>query len=73
MEIIDQVISKSMTHAEKKCRKIHAGEVPFSRKLVKAGWYIKLWCLVIQHKETNRVNARVIQRVARKCKLRKGS
>ena len=37
MEIIDKVITEGMIHSEKKCRKIRAGEVPFSDKLAKAG------------------------------------
>ena len=71
MEAIERVISEGMAHAEKKCRKIHAGEVPFSPKLAKAGRKIKLWRLVIRHKQTNRVNTITIRRVAKKCNLKR--
>ena len=69
MDAIDLVINEGMAYTEKKCRKIHAGEVPFSDKLVKAGCQIKVWRLVIRHKETNRVNTRTTQRAAKKCNL----
>ena len=67
MEAIDRVITDGMIHAEKKCCKIFAGEVPFSVKLVKAGWHIKLWRLVIRHEESNCGNTRTIRRLANKC------
>ena len=51
IEVINRVIGEGMAHIEKKCRKIRAGEVPFSDKLVKSGCCIKVWCLVIWHKQ----------------------
>ena len=42
MKVIDQVLGEGMIHAEKKYRKIRAGEVPFSDKLVTTGCRIKL-------------------------------
>ena len=71
MESVDRVITDGMTHAEKKCRRILAGEVPFSDKLAKAGRQIKVWQLVIRHKRTNNVNTRLIRRVAHRCGLDK--
>ena len=55
MEAVDRVMSDGMAHAEKRCRKIRAGEIPFSEKLVKAGNKIKVWRLVIRHKTTNNI------------------
>ena len=69
MEVIDRVLGEGMSYAEKKCRKIRAGAVPFSDKLAKAGHQIKLWRLVVRHKVTNSVNTRTIRRVAKRCNL----
>ena len=70
MESIDKVLGEGMRHAEKKCRKIRAGAVPFSEKLVKAGHRVKLWRLVVRHKITNSVKTRSIRRAAKRCKLK---
>ena len=64
---IDQVISDGMRHAEKKCRKIKAGAVPYSPKLAEAGAKIKLWSLVIRHHLGSNINTRYIRRVAKRC------
>ena len=69
METVDRVLGEGMIHAEKKCRKIRAGEVPFSEKLVKAGHKIKLWKLVVKHKLTHSVKTRRIRRAAKRCNL----
>ena len=69
LEIIDQVLGEGMEHAENKCRKIRAGEVPFSEKIAKTGHKIKLWRLVLRHKATNTVNTWTIQRAAKRCGL----
>ena len=69
MEAVDRVMSDRMAHAEKRCRKIRAGEIPFSEKLVRAGNKIKVWRLVIRHKTTNNVNTRTIRRAAQVCNL----
>ena len=60
IEIIDRVLGEGMEHAERKCRKIRVGEVPFSEKIAKVGYKIKLWRLVLRHKATNNVNTRTI-------------
>ena len=70
MESIDKVITEGMLHAEKKCRKMHAGEVPFSDKLATCGRCIKVWKLVLRHKQTNNVNTRLIRRAAKTCGLK---
>ena len=66
MKVIDWVLGEGMIHAEKKCRKIRAGVVPFSDKLVTAGCRIKLWRLVIRHKQSNNLSTRTIRRAAKK-------
>ena len=70
IELIDKVLTEGMLHAEKKCWKIFAGEVPFSGKLATAGRIIKVWKLVLRHKQTNNVNTRLIRRVAKTCGLK---
>ena len=47
MELINKVITEGMSHAEKECQKMYAGEVPFSDKLSKTSHCIKLWKLLI--------------------------
>lgn len=69
MEVIDKVLGEGMAYAEKKCRKIRDGEVPFSEKLVKAGHHIKLWWLVLRHKTTNDVHTCMIRRASKRCNL----
>ena len=68
---IDQVISDGMRHAEKKCRRIKAGAVPYSPKLAEAGAKIKLWSLVIRHHLGSNINTRYIRRVAKRCKIKR--
>ena len=58
-----------MIHLEKKCRKLRAGEAPFSDKLARAGRCIHVWNLVIRHKERDNVNTRVIRRASKKAGL----
>ena len=70
LESIDRVLGEGMVHAEKKCRKIRAGAVPFSEKLAIAGHRIKLWRLVVKHKLTNNVKTRSIRRIAKRCNLK---
>ena len=58
-----------MIHLEKKCRKIRSGEANFSDKLANAGRHIKIWNLIMRHKEKNGVNTRVIRRKAKRVGL----
>ena len=71
IEIIDRVLGEGMEYAERKCRKIRVGEVPFSEKIAKVGYKIKLWRLVLRHKATNNVNTCTIRRAAKRCGLKK--
>ncbi len=71
MELLDKTLSEGMRHAEKKCRRLKMGQVPFSDTLVKAGIRIRVWNLVIKHKERNCVKTRRIRRVTKKCNLKK--
>ena len=64
MDIIDKVMIEGMIHLENKYRKLQAGEVPFSDKLARAGCCIRVWNLVIRHKERDTINTRVIRRAS---------
>ena len=71
MNKIDQVITEGMINAEKKCRKIKTGMVPFSPKLAQVGTKIKLWSLIVRHHKGCNINTRYIRRIEKKCKLNK--
>ena len=46
------------------------GQVPYSDTLHKAGICIRVWNLVIRHKERNSANTRRIRRLAKRYKLK---
>ena len=70
LESIDLVIGEGMRMAEKRCRKLRMGAVPYSPELAKAGIQIKLWSLVVRHKRGKNINTRYIRRIAKQCELR---
>ena len=57
LNAIDKVLGEGMRHAEKKCRHIYAGEVPFSPEVAHAGLLIKLWGLVIRYRKGRNINS----------------
>ena len=61
-ESIDELRVQGMTHAEKKCRKFHAGKIPWSPEVSKAQLNIELWTLVSRRLRKCRVHARTILR-----------
>ena len=63
LEAIDRVVGEGMRMAEKRCRKLHLGAVPFSPELTSAGLVMKLWRLVIRHKKGANINSRYIRRI----------
>ena len=69
LHAIDQVVTEGMISAEKKCRKFHKGNVPFSPQLSKVGLVIRLWSLVIRHHLGANINTRYVRRIARKCSV----
>ena len=69
LHAIDQVVTEGMISAEKKCRKFHKGNVPFSPQLSKVGLAIRLWSLVIRHHLGANINTRYVRRIARKCSV----
>ena len=68
LNLVDKILGEGMQNAEKHCRKIRAGAVPFSGTLANAGVHIKLWGLVIRHKLGRNVSTRYIRRTAKRCK-----
>ena len=70
LESIDLVVGEGMRMAEKKCRKLRMGAVPYSPELAKAGILIKLWSLVVRHKNGKNINSRYIRRTAKQCELK---
>ena len=54
---------KAILYADKKCRKLKMGEVPWSRTLQKAMDTIALWKAVISRKRGTRVSTRFISRL----------
>ena len=72
LNAIDKVVTEGMIHAEKKCRKIRAGEVPFSPKLAEVGTKIKLWKLIERHHKGDNINTKYIRRIEKKCGIKGG-
>ena len=71
MNKIDQVITEGMINAEKKCRKIKVGAVPFSPKLAMVGTKVKLWSLIVRHHKGKNIKTRYIRRIEKKCNMKK--
>ena len=70
LEKIDITLGQGMRMAEKRCRKIFAGEVPFSPDVANAGLKIKLWQLIIRYRRGRNINSKYIRRIAKKCKVK---
>ena len=58
-----------MQMAEKRCRRLRLGAVPYSPELAAAGLELKLWRLVVRHKQGKNVNSRYIRRTTQQCGL----
>ena len=64
---IDRLRRDGMLHAEKKCRKLHMGNVEFSDEVNKRGKIMSLWKLVIRLKEGRIISRSKIKRMAKSC------
>ena len=53
--------------AEKRCRKLHMGQVPFSDTLRKADQAVQLWLLLRKKRTGNRASVKKIRRLMRQC------
>ena len=69
VEKIDKSCTNSILRAEKHCRKLRMGEVPWSVELSKAGKLIQLWNLVLRKKYGRNVSSTYIKRMAKKCNV----
>ena len=69
-ELLDKCITKCMLKAEKKCRKLYMGGVPFSPELVAHLNAINFWRVVIRKKKGNNTNMRTIIRLQSRCGIK---
>ena len=65
-DILDRIRDKAMKKAERKCRKLHMGCVPWSPKLQAARTAIHYVKLVIRRKKGQKVSARTLIRLQQK-------
>ena len=63
---IDSSITNSIRYAEKRCRKLKCGAVPYTSELATAGKSIHLWNIVIRKKKGQKISSRYISRLAKK-------
>lgn len=68
-EKLDKLITDLCLHAEHKCRKFRAGNVPFSPIIDMAAKTIYFWSLMIRKAKGCKVSSKLIHRVAAKCEL----
>ena len=66
---IDRSITNSIKFAEKKCRKLNAGDVPYSPELSATGKLIHFWNTIIRKKKGCNISSKYIQRSAKKLKI----
>jgi len=63
---IDESITNSIKYAEKKCRKLKSGMVPFTPQINRAGKEINVWNNVIRKKSGCNISSTYIKRIAKK-------
>ena len=68
-EKIDQFVTECCLTAEKKCRKMRAGQVPFSPLVDTAAKTIYLWNLVLNKMRGTKVSSSLIHRLSKKCEI----
>ena len=61
---IDRVCTQAVLHAEKKCRKIHAGGKPYTPELNRLGRQIDAWRMIVKKKLGCNISTRKIKRAA---------
>ena len=61
-EAIDNIRVAGMRHAEKGCRKFHAGRIQWSPEITAAHNLIELWTLITQRLKNHKVSVRTILR-----------
>ena len=68
LDKIDRSITNAIRYAEKRCRKINSGNVPYTPELNQTGQAINLWNNVIRKKGCN-ISSKYLQRSAKKLGL----
>ena len=68
-ERIDTYVTESCLAAEKRCRKVRAGNVPFSPLVDKAAKTIYLWNLLLSKRRGTKVSSSLIRRTSKKCEI----
>ena len=63
---LDRSITNSIRFAEKKCRKLRAGQVPYSPEIHEAGCIINVWNNIIRKKKGCNISTSYIKRISKK-------
>jgi len=66
---LDNSITNSILYAEKKCRKLKSGSVPYTPELNNAGKIINVWNNVIRKKKGCNISSTYIKRIAKKVSI----
>ena len=63
---LDRSITNSIIFAEKRCRKLRAGQVPYSPEINEAGNTINVWNNIIRKKKGCNISSTYIKRISKK-------
>ena len=63
---LDRSITNSIVFAEKRCRKLRAGQVPYSPEINEAGNVINVWNNIIRKKKGCNISSTYIKRISKK-------
>ena len=66
---LDRSITNSIRFAEKKCRKLRAGQVPYSPEIHEAGCIINVWNNIIRKKKGCNISTSYIRRISKKVNI----
>lgn len=64
---LDRLNTQLIRHAEKKCRKIKMGAIPYTPDLSKLGLTVYVWRLIENKCEGHKVSSRYLRRKANQC------
>ena len=69
LELLDKEITQGILKAEKTCRHIYLGNIPYSKKMIDLKNKYMFWKLVSRRQQGAKVRMRTIIRLQRKCKI----
>ena len=69
LEQLDQERTSMMLKAERQCRKLRTGTVPFSPEAMEKAWALAFWKLALKRRKGGTVNSRLWQRRKRKARI----